>query len=117
MPRKPRRPCSYPGCPLLTEERYCPEHQREITARYNREGRSPESRKAYGRTWRRIRDRVLAEQPLCQKCLEAGRYTPATEVHHIIPLSCGGTHDRDNLMPLCKRCHSEITAREGGRWG
>ncbi|HOE18067.1 MAG TPA: HNH endonuclease [Syntrophorhabdaceae bacterium] len=43
--------------------------------------------------------------------------TPAEEVHHIIPLSKGGTHDESNLMSLCTSCHSEITAREGGRWG
>lgn len=35
----------------------------------------------------------------------------------ILPLSKGGTHVESNLMALCKRCHSEITAREGGRWG
>ena len=26
MPRKPRRPCSYPGCPELVEGRLCIEH-------------------------------------------------------------------------------------------
>lgn len=117
MPRKPRRPCSYPGCPSLTEGRYCPEHEKQITAHYNKYERDPASKRRYGRAWKRIRDRVIAEQPLCQKCLEAGRLTPATEVHHILPLSRGGTHARENLMPLCKNCHSEITAREGGRWG
>ena len=40
----------------------------------------------------------------------------AQEVHHIIPLADGGTHDEDNLMSLCKPCHSRITAKEGGRW-
>ena len=42
--------------------------------------------------------------------------TPAQEVHHILPLSRGGTHDDSNLMALCKPCHSEITARDGDRW-
>lgn len=27
MPRKPKKPCAYPGCPNLTDGRYCPEHQ------------------------------------------------------------------------------------------
>lgn len=58
-----------------------------------------------------------AEHPLCEKCREAGRLTNAEKVHHIKPLSKGGTHAENNLMALCKRCHSEITAREGGRWG
>ena len=26
-------------------------------------------------------------------------------------------HHEDNLMSLCKSCHSKITASEGGRWG
>jgi 5-methylcytosine-specific restriction protein A len=42
--------------------------------------------------------------------------TAAAEVHHILPLSQGGTHAEANLMALCKECHSRITAREGGRW-
>ena len=42
--------------------------------------------------------------------------TPAQEVHHILPLSRGGTHEDANLMALCKPCHSEITARDGDRW-
>lgn len=25
MPRKPKKPCAYPGCPNLTEGRYCPD--------------------------------------------------------------------------------------------
>ena len=43
--------------------------------------------------------------------------TSAEEVHHILPLAAGGTHEERNRMALCTSCHSEITAREGGRWG
>ncbi|MDP3057910.1 MAG: HNH endonuclease, partial [bacterium] len=39
------------------------------------------------------------------------------EVHHVVPLSMGGSHDKENLMSLCTCCHSTITANEGGRWG
>ena len=28
MPRKPKRPCSYPGCPNLTDGRFCEEHSK-----------------------------------------------------------------------------------------
>ena len=45
------------------------------------------------------------------------RITPTEEVHHILSLSKDGTHAESNLMALCNRCHSEITACEGGRWG
>jgi 5-methylcytosine-specific restriction protein A len=54
---------------------------------------------------------------LCEQCRKDGKLTPAQEVHHIVPLLAGGTHDERNLMSLCTSCHSEITAREGGRWG
>ncbi len=116
MPMKPKRPCSYPGCPELTDGRYCEKHQKEVDARYNKYERDPAARKRYGRTWKRIRDRYIAAHPLCERCLKVGRLTPAEEVHHIVPLSKGGAHDESNLMSLCTSCHSEITAREGGRW-
>ena len=39
MPRKPKRPCSYPGCPNLTDGRYCPEHQQKVNSNYEKYGR------------------------------------------------------------------------------
>ena len=47
MPYKPKRPCSYPGCPRLTDGRYCEEHQKIVTAHYNKYGRDPASRRSY----------------------------------------------------------------------
>ncbi|MBS3900721.1 MAG: HNH endonuclease [Dethiobacter sp.] len=41
----------------------------------------------------------------------------STRIYHVKPLAHGGTNDDDNLMSLCASHHSEITAREGGRWG
>nr|WP_255407226.1 MULTISPECIES: HNH endonuclease [Corynebacterium] len=37
------------------------------------------------------------------------------EVHHVVPLSRGGSHDFTNLMALCKPCHSRISALDGDR--
>lgn len=116
MPYKPKRPCSHPDCPRLTEERFCVEHAKQEAKRYEKYDRDPAVKKRYGRTWKRIRDRFIAAHPLCEKCLENNKTTAATEVHHIKPLSQGGTNDYSNLMALCASCHSEITAREGGRW-
>ena len=110
MPYKPKRPCSYPGCPRLTSGRYCEEHQKIITAHYNKHQRDPASKRRYGRAWKRIRDRYIAAHPLCEQCKRAGKITPAEEVHHILPLSKGGTHVESNLMALCKRCHSETVS-------
>lgn len=39
------------------------------------------------------------------------------EIHHKIPLAEGGSHDRSNLIALCKSCHSQIHAKRGDRWG
>lgn len=116
MPYKPKRPCSHPGCPNLTDGRFCEEHQRQENQRYEKYDRDPVVRRRYGRAWKRIRDKYIAAHPLCEMCKQQGKITPAGEVHHIIPLSRGGTHDRSNLMALCKSCHSEITAKDGDRW-
>jgi len=51
---------------------------------------------------------VLAEQPLCVRCLERGEVRLAEHVHHVRPLVAGGTNERENLMPLCRQCHAEI---------
>lgn len=117
MPRKPRKPCRYPGCSALTDESYCPEHKRLVAARYNRYERTPEMKHRYNGAWPAIRRSYIKAHPLCEVCRREGRYTEAREVHHIIPLADGGTHDNNNLMALCKSCHSRITATEGGRWG
>lgn len=116
MPRKPKRPCSHPGCPELTDGQYCEHHQREADKRYNKYERDVGTRKRYGRGWEKIRARYISAHPLCERCLAIGVIKRAEEVHHKLPLSKGGTHDNNNLMSLCESCHSEITAHEGGRW-
>jgi 5-methylcytosine-specific restriction protein A len=116
MPYRPKRPCSYPGCPNLTDGRFCEQHEKEEAKRYEKYDRDPAVKKRYNRTWKRIRDRYIAAHPLCERCERNGRITPAMEVHHIKPLSQGGCNDFANLMSLCTPCHSEITAKEGGRW-
>jgi 5-methylcytosine-specific restriction protein A len=117
MPRKPKSPCSYPGCPKLTDDRYCEKHKRLTNKNYNKYQRDPMSNKRYGRAWKRIRDRYVKEHPLCEECKKHGRPTPVEEVHHIVPLSKGGGNEFSNLMSLCKSCHSSITAKSGERWG
>ncbi len=117
MPYKPKRPCSHPGCPKLVEGRFCEEHAKLESKRYEKYDRDPQKAKRYGRRWKRIRDRYIAAHPLCDECEMQGVVKAAEEVHHIKPLAQGGTNDQENLRALCKSCHSRITAREGGRWG
>lgn len=114
MPRKPRRGCAASGCPRLAVEgsKYCEEHLKQSQQQYNRYTRSADSNKKYGRSWKRIRDRYVSKHPLCERCLKEGRYTPVEEVHHILPISQGGTHDESNLMSLCRSCHEKIHHNE-----
>lgn len=36
---------------------------------------------------------------------------------HVIPLSRGGLHTRDNVVPCCKRCNGEKGNRTPEEWG
>jgi 5-methylcytosine-specific restriction protein A len=107
------KPCAYPGCKNMTRGRYCEEHAKAEAKRYNRYDRDPESGKRYGRTWKQIRSAFLASHPLCEMCIEEGRLTPATLVHHKRKLTDGGTNDEDNLQALCLECHSRLHAENG----
>jgi HNH endonuclease domain protein len=116
VPYKPKTPCRYPGCPKLSAERFCPQHTQVEDQRYRRYQRDPEINRRYGTVWRKIRTRYLDAHTLCEDCLKAGHTTPALEVHHVVPLSHGGSHDVSNLRALCKPCHSRQSARDGDRW-
>lgn len=117
MPTKPKRPCAYPHCGKLCDSGcYCEEHTKIVNKEYNRFQRNPASNRRYGRLWRKTRDRYIKLNPLCEQCKKNGKLTQAQEVHHILPLSQGGSNKEENLMALCKPCHSRITAEMGDRW-
>jgi len=115
MPTYPKRPCSYPGCPRLTNGQYCEEHRVQERRKYDKYERSPDVHKKYGRAWKRIRDRYYSAHPYCERCYAEGCMTPAEEVHHILPVSKGGRHTDDNLMSLCRSCHNKIHHEMGDR--
>jgi len=78
------------------------------------DGKSSTAR-GYGADWRRVRAAVLAEEPLCRMCAEAGRTTAAAEVDHIHPfhgLSDPRRLERSNLRPLCVPCHRARTGSQ-----
>lgn len=110
-------PCSYPGCSKLTDKRICEEHEKLSNSNYEKYGRDKSTKKRYGRAWKRIRDKYAAEHPFCEMCFEREIIVPTEEIHHKLPLSEGGTHDRSNLIALCKLCHSTIHAERGDYWG
>ena len=97
MPRKPKHPCSYPGCPKLTDKRFCEEHEKLSNSNYEKYGRDKSTKKRYGRAWKRIRDKYAAEHPFCELCFQRGIIVPTEEIHHKLPLSEGG------------RCASRVT--------
>ena len=115
MPIKARKPCKYPGCPNLTDRTYCPEHSTKVMLNYNRYRRDPESAKRYDGRWKKIRATYVKLHPLCEDCLKRGEYVPVEEVHHIIPLSQGGTNDMGNLISLCQSCHTKRDIEAGVR--
>ena len=111
MPRKPKKPCKYPGCARLTNGNYCEEHARMARQNYERYLRGYDSGERYGRAWRKIRTRYIAAHPLCEKCAEAGKYVKAALVHHLKLIADGGTHEDENLMSLCVSCHEKMHRR------
>ena len=108
MPKHPKRPCRYPGCPNLCESgTYCPEHSAESPDRL----RGSAAERGYDAKWRRARKLFLQRHPLCANCLSQGIVTPATVVDHIVPHR--GDHrlfwDEQDWQPLCKACHDRKT--------
>lgn len=116
MPRKPKHPCRYPGCAALTDNRYCPEHEKITSQQYEKYGRDPKTRSRYGRAWHRIRQSYVKQHPFCEVCMEKGILVPVDQVHHKKPLAEGGSHERSNLISLCASCHARIHAERGDRW-
>lgn len=114
MPRKPRTPCSVPGCPELTPGGRCADHRRQDNALRKARGNN-----AYTTTrWDRIRKRYLYANPWCLLC---GRQATVAD-HH--PLSRKTLVERgldpdvpSSLRPLCSLCHNKETAkRQPGGW-
>ena len=89
MPTQPLRRCSFPNCRNRVKFGRCEEHQQKKV------------------------DEYLKHNPLCVRCLEIGRYTPATVIDHIKPVENGQADPLfwrvDNHQALCRDCHSYKT--------
>jgi hypothetical protein len=85
-------------CGRLSTSSYCPAHRPRRPSRFNRAKRG-------GSGWAasRFRARVLAEHGAA--CVVCGS-SDGVEAHHIGPL------DEDGGVPLCLRCHREVTKAE-----
>ena len=101
MPYRPLRPCTFPGgCANVSDQARCPEHRRPDA-----------STRGYGYEWHKIRVQVLEEEPACRSCGKSAQMGD-----HILPIRLGGTHDRDNLQPLCNPCHGKKTVADSRRF-
>jgi 5-methylcytosine-specific restriction protein A len=123
MPTHPYTPlCRTPGCRRpATVRGQCAAHGRQAD---QHRGLNSDRHHHYlyqSPRWRQLRERLLAEQPLCrcERCLAEGRTVPTTVVHHRQPHGGDLTlfFDARNLEALGKRCHDRITGRSthGGR--
>lgn len=63
-------------------------------------------RKRFKDQKQRDRKRGLYKKAKCECC-----GAKAQEVHHIIPISKGGTNKYDNLVSVCVSCHAKIHGR------
>lgn len=78
----------------------------------SRTHRRTTTERGYDHQWRKLSERKRATDPLCEHCLSQGRTTPASEVHHIVPIAVA-PHlrlDWDNLMSVCHPCHELLEA-------
>lgn len=107
VPMRPPHPCAHPGCGRLVaaKETCCQAHQRQ---RWRAE--SAHRIRKGGRAWRRLRDRKLRTNPICQIC----ETKLAVEVDHIEPVAKAPEREFDwaNLQSACHDCHVAKTAED-----
>lgn len=88
----------------------------EMFQQNNIKGNKVACRKQISKT---IKEKILNNQnQLCNNCecsllIKKDDITKLKyEIDHIIPISCGGDNNIENLQALCKECHTEKTNRE-----
>jgi 5-methylcytosine-specific restriction protein A len=106
MPRRPLKPCTFPGCSRLVEKDCCDLHARSKRSFYKAQD---ENRGFYSSAkWQRLRGWFIRRNPMCVLCLR-----PAEVVDHILAIKDGGEALSDaNLQSLCNRCHQRKRGQE-----
>jgi 5-methylcytosine-specific restriction protein A len=119
----PLHQCRYQGCRNKTNKSYCPEHADVVKKKWQKDTdrrRGTSTERGYDGRWAKYRIGYLKEHPLCVECEKNGKYVPAKDIDHIIPVN--GQDDPlfwepTNHQGLCHRHHGEKTARENGAFG
>lgn len=122
MPDAALRACSCRGCdvcngrcPNTTEAGKCGDCKPAAERAKTRDSGAVDRKRVYNsRRWRGLRRQVLREEPWCRI---PGCTNLSSDVDHVVPLrqiveAGGDPYARENVQGLCKRCHSEKTARE-----
>ena len=116
-----KRPCVAPMCPVLLSsgERYCLKHTKKQRQKYGNRTEKPHLRIYDTSRWRyQLQPMKLRNEPLCESGIVCDPdnilRAVATEVHHIQSVE---DHPElafvyENLMSVCKACHSYETALE-----
>ena len=120
MGQRAKHPCSQPGCPALTLERYCDKHRVNNRAAaykkdFDRSRQNDALRKLYKTAlWSRTRLYVLTRDPICKLAVLCDGRGASIVVDHITPARTysGSFYNTDNLQGCCKRCHDYKTATE-----
>lgn len=128
MPVQSQKPCCHPGCGKLVPggvarcQKHLEQRQQEDQKRQQQydKRRGTSAQRGYGSRWKKVRVTYLQSHPLCVRCGEEGRLTPASVVDHIVPHKGDVAlfWNSNNWQSLCKTCHDVKTATEdGGGWG
>ena len=70
--------------------------------------------RGYDHQWRKLSEAYRTDHPTCADCEAKDIVTPATQVHHEIPIRTapGRRLDPANLVSLCDVCHEARHGRE-----
>jgi hypothetical protein len=88
--------------PFYTRELSADEGKKRFLKSLQRERRSRDESLNYPEDWAELKRQVLVRDAhRCANCGSSGEM----HVHHIVPLSKGGTNNLTNLKALCRDCH------------
>lgn len=74
---------------------------------------TPERKFIHSVRWRRIREKKLTQDFLCEICLKKGFEVPAMIVHHIDKDELNNTWE--NYQSVCKICHNQLHGKKNER--